>query len=268
MVSRGVIVSKSIMRDLFTTSMSQDDKVNVNEFRKMAKQQNQYKPSRDQEDIVYKYQVRVPLIHGISGDASSVPDTQLPEATYCPLPGSQETDLQVGDIVYVCIVDFKFDDLVIIGLVPNSQRVSQSGISLKRVQYLKMDEKAPLYVKNLHIGFEKGADVTSKNLQSLQGFEHKLTEYVWPMENGGTGVNAVKDDDSGKKKFRENFGIYSVQIMCSEEFDELQKSNRYEKNTIYYIYDGQKPTDNKKADTEKEKTVYRGIAGGNYNQER
>lgn len=268
MVSRGVIVSKSTMRDFFTTSMSQDDKVNVNEFKKMAKQQGQYTASRDQEDIVRKYKVRVPLIHGISGDASSVPDDQLPEATYCPLPGSQETDLQVGDIVYVCIVDFKFDDLVIIGLVPNSQRISQSGISLKRVQYLKMDEKAPLYVKNLRISFDKGGDVTSKNLQSLQGFEHKLTEYVWPMENGGTGINAATSDDSTKKKFRDNFGVYSVQIMSSQEFEDIQKSNRYESNTIYYIYEGEEETDNKKADTNKEKTVYRGIAGGNYNVEK
>lgn len=242
MVSRGIIVSRSIIKDFTATSLSKDDNVKIDKFKKMAKSSESYKPSREQEEIVYKYQVRIPLIHGMSGDSSSVPDGQLPEATFCPLPGSQETALEIGDIVYVAVVDFRFDDIVILGHVPNSQRISSDGVSLKRVQYLRMDKEAPLYANNVHIG-EGKEEITTKNLQALQGFEYKLNEYVWPLENGGTGVSISdkyqkgdRDIEEAKKKFLDSFGIYKNVVLSSTEFEKLQNQNTFESGTIYYIY--------------------------------
>jgi hypothetical protein len=47
MISRGVIVSKSLMTNFTATSLSQDANVNVDQFKRMAKSSEQYKPSRD-----------------------------------------------------------------------------------------------------------------------------------------------------------------------------------------------------------------------------
>lgn len=55
MVSRGIIVSRSIIKDFTATSLSKDDNVKIDKFKKMAKSSESYKPSREQEEIVYKY---------------------------------------------------------------------------------------------------------------------------------------------------------------------------------------------------------------------
>jgi hypothetical protein len=148
----------------------------------------------------------------------------------------------IGDIVYVAVVDFRFEDLVIIGLVPNSQRISQSGMSMKRVQYLKLEDNAPLYVNEVHIGSGK-EEITTENIRSLQGFKNKLVDYVWPLENGGTGVSISdkyqkgdRDVEESKKKFLDSFGIYKTIVLSSSDFDKIQNQNSFEKGTIYYIY--------------------------------
>ena len=80
-------------------------------------------------------------------------------------------------------------------------------------------------------------------MQALQGFEYKLTEYTWPLENGGTGVSISdkyqkgdRDVEEAKKKFLDSFGIYKTVVLSSTEFEKLQNQNTFESGTIYYIY--------------------------------
>ena len=224
MVSIGIIVSKENMKDL----IGDDGLLDIDEYkqRKNAKKQG-----------IKKYRVRVPLIHGIAGDNSSIPDSKLPYATYCPVPGSSYTELNVGDKVYVAVVDFKFDELVILSCVPYSQTngKSISGLALQRVQYLSMDKDAPLRVgENIKIG-SGDTQITFKNLSVLKGFEQPLTEYIWPLKNGGTGVQINSESDT--KQVRDNFGIPSTVLISQSKFDKLVDTNTLEKNTIYYIWD-------------------------------
>ena len=242
MVSRGIIVSKENIHDVGT----EDGNIDSSQFSvtNSTSQTTVSGKSSKQEQFLKKktlkkYRVRVPLIHGISGDNSAVPDNKLPFATYCPLPGSAHTELNVGDLVYIAIVDFKFDDMVILGCVTSTQITGESisGIALQRVQYLAMDENAPLYVsKNIQIGDDNNF-VNYDNLMSLQGFKNKLTEYVWPVENGGTGVKLNKNNDASKKEVRDNFGIPSTVLISQSKFDNLEAQKKLESNTIYYIWD-------------------------------
>ena len=193
MVSIGIVVSKENMYDL----LDEDGFLNIDEFKRYKNaKQGKSSNSKDYDDLalqkqnIKKYRVRVPLLHGIAGDNSAIPDNKLPYATYCPVPGSSYTELNVGDKVYVAVVDFKFEELVILSCVPSSQVNSNSvsGLALQRVQYLSMDKDAPLRVgENIKIG-SGDTQITFKNLSVLKGFEQPLTEYIWPLKNGGTGV--------------------------------------------------------------------------------
>lgn len=198
--------------------------------RSTTNKKNTSSSSKAQNIQVKKYKVRVPLIHGIEGDASSVNNSELPWCTYCPLPGTQGTTLEKNDIVYVAIVDFKFEDLVILGCVSSIQQKSSSGASLDRIKYLSMANNAPARLSsNTQIG-----DITYQNLQALKGFTGPLNQHIWSLQNGGTGVNAV--GEAGKKKVRDNFGIMSTVLMSADKFERLEKTNRLDSNTIYFIW--------------------------------
>lgn len=239
MVSRGVVVEK---KEFSVNQTSPDeDMIYVNaKTRNTKKYLTKQKFKNDKSLSYVKYKVRVPLIHGVSGDASAVPDAQLPYCTFCPLPGSHATTLNVGDSVYVAIVDFKFDDLVIIGCVPKNQYSSESGASLERVQYLSTDEDAHIELgKNISIGSEDNR-ITFDNLSALSGFTDKLTEHTWSIQQGGTGVAVSSDkDEDGKRKVRENFDIYSTVVLSQTEFDNLPS---FQKQTIYYVYEDEQKT--------------------------
>ena len=192
---------------------------------------------------ISKFRVRVPFLHGKQGEASAVPDNMLPEATFCALPGSEETKLNNGDLVYVAVVDFDFSKIVIIGFVSADQASSSnSGASLARIQKLEMAENGSAKFSG-QFEISDGTDTVDwENIKSLTGFNHRLEDWVWPIENGGTGKSISKDlpDDKleeAQKEVRDNFGIFTTKIVSSTEFEKIQKNNKYEKNTIYYIWD-------------------------------
>ena len=247
MVSRGVVVEKKE----FSVNQTdpEEDMIYVDsKVRNTKKYITQQKFKKDKSLYYTKYKVRVPLIHGSSGDASAIPDAQLPFCTFCPLPGSQSTVLNVGDTVYVAIVDFRFDELVIIGCVPKNQYSSESGSSFERIQYLSTDPDAHIELgSNITIGDGQNS-INYTNLSALSGFTDKLTEHTWSIEQGGTGVavSSEKDED-GKRKVRQNFDIYSTVVLSQSEFDNLTS---YQKQTIYYIYeDDQKTTGTRAVDS-------------------
>lgn len=225
MVSRGKIITKQIYKSLNEEIEKSFGRISVESLRP------------NQEEIenfnCYRYRVRVPLLHGDGSDSYSIPDDQLPWATYCPLPGSSYTELNVDDLVYVSEVDLNYDDFIIIGLIPKSQMASQSGSSLQRIKFLQTDENASVYLgNNTRIGYGEN-EITPENLQSLKGFNHQLTTHTWSMQNGGTGVS-MNGTEQSKKEVRDNFGIYSTVIINQEDFNKL---SNLEKNTIYYIWD-------------------------------
>ena len=194
---------------------------------------------------VAKYRVRVPLLHGESGQPSAVPDSQLPEATFCSLPGTENTKLSDGDQVYVAVVDFDFGKITILGFVANDQANRNDGASLKRVQELQMaDNGIANFNKNITISDGKDI-VTWKNLSTLAGWDKKLSEWTWGVEQGGTGVSikgTLEDMEAAKKTARDNLGVYSMKIVSSSAFEKIQQRSLYEKNTIYYIYDEEDTT--------------------------
>ena len=213
------------------------------------------KDDKQQTDQVRKYQVRIPLLHGIQGSADSIPDDQLPFATFCPVPGSEATKLQEKDLVYAASVDFDFSKIVILGLVPDDQAFAvKGGPSLKRVEELQMAENGTAsFNSNITIS-QDNVRVEWKNLKMLAGFSgdllgdtgksigSSLADVVWPLKNGGLGVSInLKDDKKGletaRKTARDNLGIYSTKIISESEFDKIQTNNSYEKNTIYFIYE-------------------------------
>lgn len=209
MISRGIIVSKSVWTD-----------------------------ETNSNNKITKYKIRIPLIHGQSGDSSAVSDSKLPEATFCPLPGSQNTELNVGDLVYAANVDFRYDDIVILGCVPAKQNNTNSGASLTRIKNLSSDVDAEINLgTNIKIGDEKN-NVNFENLSALIGVDYNLNEHTWEPKNGGTGVALSSNaDESGKKKVRDNFGIFTTKIIKSSDFQKLEDTRDFEKNTIYYIYE-------------------------------
>lgn len=217
------------------------------ENRELASQQNFQTGNKSNNQItnnsstISKFKIRVPFIHGKADQAGAVPDSQLPDATFCSLPGGESTKLNNGDLVYVSIVDFDYSKLVIIGFVSADQATqSKSGASLTRVQKLEMAENGSASFGN-QITISDGKDTINwENLASLSGFTNRLQDYTWPTKNGGTGVSItpdMKELEKAQKQVRDNFGIFSTKIISSEEFDKIQKNNKYEKNTIYYIFD-------------------------------
>lgn len=209
---------------------------------------NTSQSSFQQSITISKFKVRVPLLHGIAGEASAVPNSQLPDATFCAMPGSEQTKLNNGDLVYVAVVDFDYSKIVIIGFVSSDQATqSRSGAALTRVQKLEMANNGEaLFSQNITIS-DGEDEITWTNLKSLSGFTNRLQDYVWPIENGGTGISINKklsnsQVESAQKKMRDNFGIFSTKIVSSSEFDKIQSNNKYEKNTIYYIWDDDSAT--------------------------
>jgi len=103
-----------------------------------------------------------------------------------------------------------------------------------------MDENAPAIFSNkIQIGTGDNK-LTYDNLASLKGVDYKLTEHVWDVTQGGTGVSLSSlNDEDAKKKVRDNFNIFSNKILSRSEFEDL---SFYEKNTIYYIYEDEEKT--------------------------
>lgn len=230
MISRAQIISKQTSNGAQVESSNGFGNVSIKSLQ----------PTRNENNNLnyYKYRVRVPIIHGDGIDSYSVPNDQLPFATYCPVPGSSYVELNVGDLVYVAEVDYNFDDFVILGLIPDSQIYSESGLSIQRAKSLQTDQDASVHLGNkTRIGYGEN-EITPENIQSLKGFEHQLTTHVWETKNGGTGVQ-LDDTEESKKLVRDNFGIYSTVIISQEDFNQLAQGNNgsLEKNTIYYIWD-------------------------------
>lgn len=255
MVSRGIVVEK---KDFSINQTSPDeDMIYVDSKTRNTKKyilQQKFKQDRKQNPTTYvKYRVRVPLIHGASGDASAIPDSQLPFCTFCPLPGSQITQLNVGDTVYVAIVDFKFDELVILGCIPKNQYKSESGASFERIQHLSTDPEAQIELgRNIQIGDQNDL-ITFENLNSLSGFTDKLTQHTWSIEQGGTGVAlSSPTDEQGKKKVRDNFDIFSTIIISQSDFDKL---TQFQANTVYYVYEDDSKTTGKNASDSRSKNL-------------
>ena len=235
MISRGEIVDKKYItiednNGVKTPKLTPKQKgkqysiVNLDDGREEVKQLD--------PKMTTQYKVRIPLIHGNANEVASVADGDLPWAVYYPLPGSQGTELNIGDKVLVTIVDLQFDDLVIIGVVNQKENV---GVALQKVQYLELDKNAPLILSsNLQIGTDKDA-ITYKDLSWLK---QKDTQ-IWKLKQGGLGVDLTLNTDSAKVKKKEAIealGLFNVELISQSKFDE---KTSLERNTIYYIWDDQ-----------------------------
>lgn len=62
----------------------------------------------------YKYQIRIPQLHGFSGTENSTPDYMLPYASVC-LTSGIDSPYNVDDIVFVMFEDNDMDKPVIMG---------------------------------------------------------------------------------------------------------------------------------------------------------
>ena len=188
---------------------------------------NEISTTKSSSNLTTQYKVRIPLIHGKSSDASAVSDSALPWARYYPLPGSQGTELTVGDTVLVTIVDFRFDDIVIIGIVNQKNDV---GVALQKVQYLEMDKNAPLIVSDLQIGLGDNA-ITTTDLQWIK----KKDDHIWGFKNGGLNCNLNDATEEQKFSVRDKLDIYKTELISQSEFDKLD--GKLKGKTIYYIWD-------------------------------
>lgn len=99
---------------------------------------------------VYRYRIRIPILHGYPDSPGSCPDDRLPDAgIYAGIPGEQ-TKFQKGDVVLVELSDYNPEWPVILGMLPHvsddmgrsgvGADKTTSGLSIKNVQNITFDK--------------------------------------------------------------------------------------------------------------------------------
>ena len=102
---------------------------------------------RDKSTGVVQYRVRLPLFHEVEG-ASNVTTKELPLSIYPLPPHMDETILRIGDVVECTLEDGGLDNVIILGMIPHSERrntygsrETESKVVIKEIDTLEVNEK-------------------------------------------------------------------------------------------------------------------------------
>ena len=170
--------------------------------------------------------IRIPELHKVNGAVSATPQSELPVAPVCTLPGCNP-NLRPGDIVLVDFENEEFGTPIIIGVL-FTNKTYNDGIADLTLGSLKVKVNAEL-PPDTKIG-----GVTAKNLLNLQNLSEDLQlaldKYRLSIDNNNDRVDDLEIDveDVKESLIKLQQTIESI----NSEIENLDKSIKINKDNI------------------------------------